>query len=86
MHNCQWPLEVRLEQGDQMVLPGGFPVSGEWPSCPLIYRIQLFYEQVLHLPKPVTAVEPLITKPILVSVCVCTRACVRARDRCAPLK
>lgn len=71
MHNCQWLLEVRLEQWDQMVLPGGFPVAGEWPSCPLIYLIQLFYEQFLHLPKQVIVVEPLITKPILVSVCMC---------------
>lgn len=37
----------------------------------LILLIQLFYEQVPHLPERVSAIQPLITKPNLVSFCVC---------------
>lgn len=58
-----------------MMLPGSFSESGEWPLCLLIHLIQLFYEQVPHLPEQVSEIQPLITKPNLVSFCVCVCPC-----------
>lgn len=56
------------------MLPGGFLVSGEWPSCLWMRLTQLFYEQVPHLPEQLSAIEPLTTKPNL-SPFVCVYVC-----------